>query len=319
VQCVLIYNPVSGRVRHLREELIKQVAEALRGEGHCVEAVATRGRGSGSGLAKDAVSGGVDVVFACGGDGTVHEVIQGLVSEAGELRTALGVVPLGSANALARHLRISLDPVTAALRQVNGKPCAIPVGRLVYGDGVRYFVLMAGAGPDGALAREVDSRHKSNWGRLVYYLHAARLFATRSFAAFEVEFKPLGSETVESFEAVEAMAVRADSLGGLFGKLVVKGTSVHDAAMKLYILRPPALVSLPLWFLSGWLNLHRWNPLLKIVEADWFVCRPSGSLLPQIQADGEWLGSLPMEVSIVPDALQILLPAPTPEDRTQAR
>lgn len=318
MRCVLLYNPAAGRNRHEREKVVDRIADALRRQGHSAKVITTIGPETAAGLARDAAST-ADVIFACGGDGTVHAVIQGLASDAGEPRAALGVIPLGSANALARHLRISLHPVSAALQQVNGRPCAIPVGRLVYGDGVRYFILMAGAGPDGALGREVELRHKSNWGRLAYYVQAARLFATRSFPAFEVEFKPVGSETVESLEAVEVMAVRADSLGGLFGKLVVKGTSVHDAAMKLHILRPPALVSLPLWFVSSWLNLHEWNPLLKVTEADGFVCRPIGSFLPQIQADGEWLGPLPMEVSVVPDALRILLPAPAPQNRTRTR
>jgi len=117
---LLIYNPVSGRKQYLREKIVGQVADALRREGHEAKIVATTGPGAASGLARDAVSAGVEVVFACGGDGTVHEVLQGLVREGEEPAAALGVIPLGSANALARHLRLPLDPVTATLRQING-------------------------------------------------------------------------------------------------------------------------------------------------------------------------------------------------------
>ncbi len=132
-------------------------------------------------------------MFACGGDGTVHEVLQGLVSESGARTAALGVIPLGSANALARHLGLSLDPLKAALQQVDASPREIPVGKVECGGQARYFTVMAGAGPDGALVYSLATAQKSNFGRLAYYLRAARLYATRRFDPFAVEFADAAS------------------------------------------------------------------------------------------------------------------------------
>ena len=312
MRCALIFNPASGRNRHLRTEKLRQIGDALSALGHTVELAATTGPGSATVQAQQAARVGAEIVFACGGDGTVHEVLQGLVSEAGQPVAALGVIPLGSANALARHLRLSLDPVTAALRQMQGKPRTIPVGKVTYGDQTRYFTVMAGAGPDGALVYSLLATQKSSLGRLAYYLHAGRLFVSRRFYPFEIEFTEAISGTTFIQRAVSVMAVRVDNLGGLFGRLAKRSAAIHDARLRLIVLRPPAVLSLPIWFTSGWLNLHNLNPFLRFVDVTAFTCRPSSGHPAHFQADGEWLGRIPMRVSIVPNGLRILLPSREP-------
>ena len=309
MRCVLIYNPASGRNRHLRAEQLRQVAEALSALGNRVELTATTAPGSATIQAREAVNQGAEIIFACGGDGTVHEVLQGLVSETGAPTTALGIIPFGSANALARHMRLSLYPLKAALQQIEGTPHLIPIGKLRYGDRVRYFAVMAGAGPDGALVYNLLTARKSSLGRLAYYLHAARLFATRRFHPFEVEYTAAASGATGTRRAVSVMAVRVDSLGGLFSKLAGRQATVHDPHLRLLILCPPAVLSLPLWFISGWLNLHGLNRLLSFVDVTGFSCRPSSGPAPHFQADGEWLGHIPMQASLIPNAFRLHLPS----------
>ncbi len=247
-------------------------------------------------------------MFACGGDGTVHEVLQGLVSESGARTAALGVIPLGSANALARHLGLSLDPLKAALQQVDASPREIPVGKVECGGQARYFTVMAGAGPDGALVYSLATAQKSNFGRLAYYLRAARLFATRRFDPFAVEFADAASGDPVTQRAVSVMAARVDDLGGLFSGLTSRGAGVQDTQLRLVILSPPAWLSLPLWFISGWLGLNSVNRFLRCVKASGFTCRPLSVTSPYFEADGEWLGRIPMRVTVVRDALRILAP-----------
>jgi diacylglycerol kinase family enzyme len=157
VYFVLIYNPVAGRNRHRRAAQIRQVSLALSALGHRIEVVETNAPGSATSQAQNAARGKPDAVFACGGDGTIHEVLQGLASETGEPTAVMGIILLGSANALARHLGISLNPLTAALEGINGRPQTIPVGKVTYGDQARYFTVMAGAGPDGALVYDLPT------------------------------------------------------------------------------------------------------------------------------------------------------------------
>jgi len=308
VYCVLIFNPASGRRRDRRLAQLNQVAEALSALGHRVKVATTSEPGSATVQASQAVAAGADVVFACGGDGTVHEVLQAVVSEDGEPASALGIIPFGSANALARHLRLSLDPCEAALEQINGEPCSIPVGKLTYGGRVRYFTVMAGAGPDGALVCNMLTAHKSRLGRLAYYLRAACLFFTQRFRKFEIEFIPVDGSASMRCQAVSAMAVRVDNLGGLFSKLARGEAAFHDLHLRLFIISPPAAISLPLWFISGWLNMHALNPFLRCVDAAAFNCRSIDGMPIHVEADGEWLGRLPVQVSLAPASLRILLP-----------
>ena len=306
---VLIHNPASGRGGHRRAQQLRQVSLALSALGHRVEVAETTVNSSATTLARNAARGGAEIVFACGGDGTIHEVLQGLVSESGEQASVLGIIPLGSANAFARHLGISLDPLKAALQGINGTALTIPVGKVRWSGQVRYFAVMAGAGPDGALVYDLLAANKRGLGRLAYYLHAARLFATSGFPAFEIEYADAESGNTVTEKAVSAMAVRVSSLGGVFSGLARRGASIYDRRLQLLILRPPAALSLPVWFLTGWLGLRRVNPYLSDVTATTFLCRPLEGLAPHCQADGEWLGRIPMQVSIVPNALRIQVPS----------
>jgi diacylglycerol kinase (ATP) len=308
VRCVLINNPASGRNRHLRKKTLCQISEALSGLGHVVELTSTTAPGSAASQAREAVLGGAEIIFACGGDGTIHEVLQGLASENGAPACALGIIPLGSANALARHLRLSLDPMQAALQQIQGVSQTIPLGKLKYSDQIRYFTVMVGAGPDGALVYNLLTEQKLRLGRLAYYFHAACLFATRRFHPFEIEFTSAVSNATDTRRAVSVMAARVDDLGGLFSKLTSNRSTINDAHLRLLILRGPAAFSFPLWFALGWLNLNGMNPFLSSVDVTSFSCRPTSSVAAHFQADGEWLGRIPMQVSVFPDALRILLP-----------
>ncbi|MGO8932955.1 MAG: diacylglycerol/lipid kinase family protein [Terracidiphilus sp.] len=306
MRCALIYNPAAGTRRERRIGEIDRAAARLRSLGHEALAIATTEPGSAAEQARDAVRDGAEVVFACGGDGTVHEVLQGLVSDDGNPRAALGVVPLGSANALARHLRIPLNAERAVEEQIRGEQMTISVGRLEIGEQVQHFAVMAGAGPDGALAYELHSAGKSRLGRLAYALHAARIFATHRFSRFAVEYAELDG-AVQTMQVVSLMASRVGCLGGLFTGLVGAGDELDKLSLRLSLLRPPGLISLPLWFLTGWLGMRRINPFLVEVKAREFQCRPLKDSGVHCEADGEWLGRIPIKVSVAQAALTVLL------------
>jgi len=307
MRCVLLYNPAAGTKRERRIGAIERAAVRLRSFGHEAVAIPTHAPGSAGEQVRAAVRDGADVVFACGGDGTVHEVLQGLVALDGNPRAALGIVPLGSANALARNLRIPFDAEQAVEQQIRGERVTISVGRLEVGEQVRHFAVMAGAGPDGALAFEVQSEGKQQLGRLAYAIHAARIFLTRRQPRFAVEFTELDGAT-RRLEVVSVMAARVDCLGGVFTGLVERGSPMDRESLRLALLRPPGLFSLPLWFLTGWLGLRRLNPFLVEARVRELVCRPLKSSNVHCEADGEWLGRIPMRVSVIREALTVLAP-----------
>ena len=109
---IFIVNPISGTAS--KEHIPEQIAEVMDEERFDSEVRFTEYRGHAAELAREAAKEGADVVVAVGGDGTVNEVARSLV----HTDTALGVIPCGSGNGLARHLCIPLN-VTKALELIN--------------------------------------------------------------------------------------------------------------------------------------------------------------------------------------------------------
>jgi YegS/Rv2252/BmrU family lipid kinase len=121
-------------------------------------------------LARQAGDVGYDMVVAVGGDGTVHEVVNGLMQVSEESRPRLGVVPLGSGNDFAHALGIPLEPHKALRQALNGTPKPVDIGRLSDGRGrVAYFDNTVGIGFDATVT--IRSRQFAYArGFLIYFL-----------------------------------------------------------------------------------------------------------------------------------------------------
>jgi diacylglycerol kinase family enzyme len=129
-RAALIYNPASGQHSMGRRAAIDKALAILREAGVEAEALETNAPGSAGVLAKDAMRRGCDTILACGGDGTVHEVLQSLV----DTDVALGVVPLGTANALAANLGLHSSPAKTVRKLLTADPVRISVGQISYRD-----------------------------------------------------------------------------------------------------------------------------------------------------------------------------------------
>ena len=205
---------------------------------------------------------------------------------------------MGSANALARHLRLSTDPISAARQLLTFDPQVIPVGHVETTDRSRYFTVMAGAGPDGALVYRMLPGAKHRFGRFAYYLRAATLFATRPFPAFDLTWTDANSGATRTTQAVGTMAVRIDSLGGIFHPLA-PAASVEFPHLSLVAVRPPGWIGLPAWFAGSWLGQRHRTPLILHADATEFTITPApGSPAIHLQADGEWIGTAPARLRL---------------------
>lgn len=134
----------------------------------------TRRRGHGHDLAAEAATGGYDVVVALGGDGTVNEVVNGLMTAPAAVRPRLAVVPGGSTNVFVRALGLPNSPVetTGVILDAlaAGKSRRIGLGRA----DDRYFTFCAGLGIDAAVVRRVErARHRGRRSTPALYLRSA--------------------------------------------------------------------------------------------------------------------------------------------------
>jgi diacylglycerol kinase family enzyme len=300
---LLIYNPASGQHRERRDAVIAQVAAVLRGQRHVVDVVATKERGGAAGQVRAAIEAGAEVVFACGGDGTVHDVLQGVAGT----KAALAAIPMGSGNALARELGVPLDPVAAARAFARSEAVDVRLARAEAGGSSRSFLVMAGAGPDGALMYRMLTVDRSRWGRWAYAAHALRLLVCGRFEAFGVRYRVRDDAAWGETRAVSVMAMRVGSLGGVFPG-VARGASLHGETMRVVLVKGPAWLGLPLWFAMNWLGLERWNPLLVRVDAVAFACENADATV-HAQVDGEWVGRLPMSVTLTGETVRLMVPS----------
>lgn len=152
---------------------VRQAVETLRADGHRVDVRVTWEAGDASRYAKEAVAEGVDIVVAGGGDGSLNEVVSGIVDGCGPPKCSVALLPLGTANDFAHACGIPIDDPTAALRLAT-ETDARPVD-LCQING-RVFVNMATGGFGTRITVETDPDLKKWLGGASYLLTGLRKF-----------------------------------------------------------------------------------------------------------------------------------------------
>lgn len=309
-RALILYNPSSGRRKHRREKDIKAVERVLQEGGVQISKEQTASPEEAGEQARRATTSGYDTVIACGGDGTINDVMQGLVGT----ETALGVIPLGTANALAHDLRIPMDLAKAARALLTAEPRRYTVGRvecnaLAGGRGSRYFTVAVGIGADAHLFYKLDQELKKRWGMVAYYAKATHVWFTHALGFFDAEFRgELNSEPVPA-RVSELLAVRISQFGGVL-RSFAPGASLSRPDMRLVLFKTNNRLRYLQYILRGVLGRGWTVPGIELKNATWVSCRPAQDANERVyvEADGELVGTLPAELSVVPDALTLLVP-----------
>jgi YegS/Rv2252/BmrU family lipid kinase len=304
----LIYNPASGQQHASRAAQIESVASVLRAAGLEAERVPTVGPGTAGEQAAECMRHGCDTIFACGGDGTVHEVLQGMVGSV----TELGVIPLGTANALAIDLGLPAAPHKAARMLLTATPTRIAVGKITYrginGEvGSRFFTVAAGIGPDAHLMYRLNAQRKRRFGYAVYVAAALRTWATQSYPLFELELCSAGRRRFE--QVSQLLSVRISNFGGILRRLA-PGAALRRNDLRLVAFKTRSRARYLQYLTSIFLGMEPRVRCIELLDAAELECRSLTGSAERIyvEADGELLGTLPARIEIVPDALTLLTP-----------
>lgn len=161
---LLIINPVSGT--HGKQDVADVVRQILEPHGCAVEAVFTQGAGDATTLARGAVGSGFDGVLVAGGDGTVNEAARGIYGSG----LPLGILPCGSGNGLARHLRIPIDVAKAIEIVTDDNVVDADYGMV----NDNPFFCTFGVGFDAAVSQRFS--HQPRRGRITYIKSVLREF-----------------------------------------------------------------------------------------------------------------------------------------------
>jgi diacylglycerol kinase (ATP) len=303
---LLIYNPTSGGRRHRRFAEIEQAARVLKDSGIATEIAPTTAIGSAQEIARQAVQQRRGMVIACGGDGTINEIINGLAGSA----VPMALLPAGTANILAKELRIPWD-IPDAARLIPGgsiRRVALGLATSLNGShsaelpsGGRYFLSVAGAGPDGAIVNAVSGELKKRAGILAFWAEGIRQLVRYDFP--EMRVRSNGQDHLASILVVG----RTANYGGPF--MITTGASLFEDSFEFLTnssrSRLRYLACLPaLWMgkLRGMDGIAAW----KHTEV---ICESANGAEVYAQVDGEPIGRLPLAFRIVPDALSLVTPA----------
>ncbi|PYY09449.1 MAG: hypothetical protein DMG69_10615 [Acidobacteria bacterium] len=306
-KAALLYNPLSGRQRQRRATAIEAVLGVLRAAGVEVTAEPTRGAAVSGEQARQAVLNGCDTVLACGGDGTVHDILQGVAGS----QAALGIIPLGTANALAHDLGIPRNPVRAAHSALVGAPHRFAVGRVEYQDfagrcSSRYFTVAVGIGIDAHLFYKLNVAMKDRLGMTAYYAKATHLWFTHEMEFFDIEFVEGRTGERQQASISELLAVRIGQFGGMLRELA-PGAALANNHIRLVLFKTGNRFRYLQYILRGLLR-RRWQvPGIELRDGTHVTCRKCATRV-FVEADGELVGTLPAEISMVPDAITLLVP-----------
>ena len=290
----LIYNPNAGRRRHGRT--IEAIRAAL-GVAYDVSTQPTAGPGEAPRIAREAAARGDAAVFAWGGDGTIREVVEGLLGS----DVMLGVLPGGTFNVVTQAVGLPRNPVAAATLLASAKPRLRDVGLI----GSTPFVMQATAGFDGFVMHHVRAEMKARFGMLGVMIDGVRALSRYRFPGFAVDVDG------DPYEVTGAAFVNMAEYAGRYHFVPGARWDDRKAHALLYFGRTRfAAIG---FAVSLGLGRHHLRRDVKILEADEMTIRPSPSL--HLQTDGDpWRGPLPAICRLAPDQIRVLIPErPSPQ------
>ncbi|MEE4173102.1 MAG: YegS/Rv2252/BmrU family lipid kinase [Xanthomonadales bacterium] len=300
---LVVLNPAAhgGRTGTLRAEL----ASAFAAKGLSATFEATQAPGASRQRLARLGPGEFDVVVVAGGDGTLFEVVNGLMALPAERRPALGVLPLGTGNAFARDLglepgdwRGALDPLAA------GKRCRVDVGQVDGEDETFWFINMLGL---GFVEDAAQLAKKLKWlGRSSYTLGAlVRLLGMPSYELqLRLDGEPLAGDGAGSNASLFFLEVANSRFTGT-RFLMAPDARVDDGVFDVVVVRRLPLLRALRLFPTIYDGRHLDEPEVevhRVATVEISPAAPVGGLL----VDGEFHGRLPVRIQCLPAAIEVV-------------
>ncbi|WP_374656398.1 diacylglycerol kinase family protein [Dongia sp.] len=290
----IIFNPIAGRSRR---QMLEDVCDRLGARGWAIDLKPTGARGDAERMAREVAELPEDLrpdqLAVAGGDGTIGEAINGLITANGTV--PLSIVPMGTANVLAAEIGLDVTPEAIAAAIDARRSQAIHVGRA----NGRAFTLMAGVGVDAHVVAELDIALKRRIGKGAYIWGAVKQLFRFGFPTYNVAID--GGRPIAAASIVVAK-------GRFYG-------GRHLVAPKADLTRPSFQICL--FERKGALHMLRYALALglgrlpkargySILEGRQVAI--TGPKNDPVQGDGDVLGYLPANIDIAPAPVQLVMP-----------
>lgn len=287
---LFIVNPASGI--NEKETIVKIVKETIDRQRYEIDICKTEYAGHAEEIAKQAAINDVDIVAAVGGDGTINEVGRALV----HTDTAMAVIPCGSGNGLARHLRIPMS-TAGAMRVINeGRETVIDYGII---DGHPFFCT-CGVGFDAFVSLKFANSGKR--GIISYIENTLRQSLTYSPETYEIE----NSEGSVKYKAFMIACANASQYGN--NAYIAPQASLTDGYLDVTILEPFNVLDAPLLSLQLFNKKIDQNSRIKTMRDKRIVIRRATPGVLHFDGDPV-MGGATLEVKIVHKGLKVIVPS----------
>ncbi len=290
MKIAIIANPVAGRGRAYK--IIHRLVQQWPYPDWECEFLPTRCPEHAGVLALEQLANPPDLLAVCGGDGTLHEV----VSRVPDPPFPVALLPAGTANVLARDLGLPFDPARALEVALNRTVRRVDLGSL-NARAKHSFLLMAGIGFDAYVASRVRPGIKARLGMFAYVISTLHALATYAFPEFQVS---AGGEQVS---ATSCLVANAKGYGG--GLVFTPTADMEDGLFDILVLqgRPRLAYAHFLW--NAWRGRPKVYPWIKPIRAS--TVRVTGPRGLWVQADGELIGTLPLEIQVHPKVFPLVV------------
>jgi diacylglycerol kinase (ATP) len=285
---VVILNPAAHSDRAIRS---RARVEALAR--HCTVCT-TSAPGEAEILARHAVKEGFDTIVAAGGDGTIHEVVNGLADS----DVTLGLLPIGTVNVFAMELGLPSHDLELCWNIIRGEHTRV-VDLPSAND--KYFVQLAGVGLDAQVVKETSANLKRNFGPLSYLISAAQIAARKPPRLF-IECEDSSVE-----EASFILIGNGRRYGGPFP--FFKQAVMNDGLLDVVLFKQLGYLEI-----IKYLQDVFFSSAICLPEVDYFQTRRIRVTSEQdvpVELDGELVGQCPVEFQMRERTLRVLVPEAT--------
>lgn len=299
MKVLVIYNPQAGNGRARR--LLPAIRRGFVERGIDAEILLTESSGHATALAQAADLDAYEALIASGGDGTLFEVLNGLMRNPAARKPPLGLVPNGTGNAFMKELGLRKRDWRRAIEIIAAnRPRAIDVGRLEADGQAHYFINIVGMGFVAEIAQAAVPLKRL--GAAAYTAAVLRMLPSLRAQAITLE---LDGETIVR-EAVFVEVANSTYTGTDF--LIAPRARLDDGLLDVVLLKRISRLALLRLFRTVYDGSHLRHPQVEYFQARSITVTESrpGRLIP----DGEVLGHTPARFVCLPGAISFLWPEP---------
>lgn len=287
---LVIYNPAAGQ---RRAHLLWRVLDVLVANGVRLDLAETHSPGHAESLAREAAAAGKKLVVAAGGDGTIAEVANGLIGTDSQL----GIIPLGTANVMARELGLSLTPRGVAAALAFGRTRQHWLGQVRSPDRTWVFVQMLGVGFDAAVVHHLNLSMKRILGRGAYVVQT--LLEMRRYDYTPITLRIDDRET----QAASVIVSKGRLYGGPF--LLAADARPSEPGFSVILIDRGGPGATLMYGAALPLGMMGRAPGLRHVRAERIEFY--GNQMIPAQSDGDRAGYIPFSVCDAPGPIQVVV------------